>query len=282
MREGGASRTATGVVRYRAAHQVLDDEPKILDDPISVGLVPGSSREEILKDRERYVSETAKAYREGFVTRARVAEDGLKIAVEAGIDQYVILGAGLDTFAHRQPAWARTVRIFEVDHPATQQGKRELLRQKGLTALSNLTYVACDFECMSLAGALRHAETFDDSRRAYFSWLGVVVYLTREAIEATLKDVLSLPCGSRIVFDAPIPSKADDPPRQAWLSAAARAASAGEPMITFLPLDDWKAWLVALGFSNVVHIGPEETTARYFASRRDGLRPSRHYLLCEV
>ena len=188
----------------------------------------------------------------------------------------------MDTFAYRQPHWARALRIFEVDHPATQQWKRDLLRQKDVSAPANLTHVACDFERTSLTDALSRAEAFDRRERAYFSWLGVVVYLTTDAIEATFRNVLSLARGSQIIFDAPVPSKTDDPRREQWLAAARRAAAAGEPMITSLPLEQWKGWLASVGFTRVVHITPEQTYERYFAGRRDGLRPSRHYILSEV
>lgn len=278
LRDDSASRTAISVVRYRAAHQILDDDPKILDDPVSVGLVPGTSRTDILASGEQFTSRSGKAYREGFVTRSRLAEDFLRASFNDGVRQYVLLGAGLDTFAHRQPAWAEQLSIFEVDHPSTQGWKQELLRKKEITSPANLFYVACDFERMSLKEALAGSAHFDATQPAFFSWLGVVVYLTKSAIGATLKDVLALPEGSKVFFDAPLPARGvRDPAAEARRAAA---ESVGEPMITFLPIAEWMRWLAQLGFSEVTHVTPEQTYERYFQSRQDGLRPSRHYLLC--
>ena len=281
MEDGKPSRTAIGSAVYRAAHQVLDAEPKILDDPVSIGLVPGSSREEILARADHFAS--LKGFRESFVTRSRVAEDHLHDAVAAGIAQYVILGAGLDTFAYRQPAWAKSLEIFEVDHPATQGWKRKQLRDRDISVPANIAYVPCNFEGMTLKDALLAAGTFKSGQRAFFSWLGVVMYLTRDAIEATFRDVLALPSGTLIIFGATVPiDSLEESAREAMQAAAKRAEAAGEPMITFLPIDEWKRWLAALGFSRITHITPEQTFARYFAGRTDGLRAGGHYLLCEV
>src|SRR5260370_30103123 len=116
----------------RAAHQVLDDEPRILDDPIAIGLVEGCSREEILAAAQDYRTPMIALLRSAFVLRSRFVEDCLQSAVTGGIRQYVILGAGLDTFAYRQPYWARNLAIFEVNHPSSQEYKRERLADRGI------------------------------------------------------------------------------------------------------------------------------------------------------
>ncbi len=127
----------------RAAYQVLDDEPRILDDPVAVGLTEGCSREEILAAAQEYRTPILALRRSAFVLRSRFAEDCLRSAVSGGIRQYVILGAGLDTFAYRQPNWARNLAIFEVDHPPSQEYKRERLAARGIQIPANLRF--CPF-----------------------------------------------------------------------------------------------------------------------------------------
>jgi methyltransferase (TIGR00027 family) len=256
----------------RAAHQVLDDEPRILDDPIAIGLAEGCSREEILAAAQDYRTPMIALLRSAFVLRSRFVEDCLQSAVTGGIRQYVILGAGLDTFAYRQPDWARNLAIFEVDHPSSQEYKRERLAARGIEIPASLRFCPCDFEHQFLEEALA-ATSFDCRMPAFFSWLGVTQYLTRDAIETTLRFVASLPHASEITFQFVIP--------QAYLSgidaevslfAADRAAMRGEPWITRIDPEECKVWLASLGFSKVFHLTPEEAQRRYFEGRRDGLR----------
>ena len=134
----------------------------------------------------------ARHWRAGFALRARYAEDCLAQGVERGVAQYVVLGAGLDTFACRQPPWSRRLQIFELDHPATQQWKRERLRHAGIELPSNVTFVPTDFERASVADALGRTG-FAFAATTLCSWMGVTQYLTRDALDATFRFTLSLP-----------------------------------------------------------------------------------------
>lgn len=283
MQQGKPSQTAIASAFFRAAHQILDGEPKILDDPLSVGLVPGSSREEIAAQAARLNADGMKQFRINFVLRNRFAEDALRDAVQAGVTQCVLLGAGLDTFAYRRLGWARQLKIFEVDHPAAQAWKQDLLRNSSLQLPENLFLVPCDFETTTLREALASA-SIDDKRPAFFSWLGVTQYLTREAIDATLRYVSSLPRGTRIVITQPVPlDTLSGPIRDAMENAASAAARFGEPWITLLRPDEWDRWLTQLGFTRVFHLTTGEAFTRYFAERNDGLEAGgNNMILAEV
>jgi methyltransferase (TIGR00027 family) len=256
----------------RAAYQVLDDEPRILDDPVAVGLTEGCSREEILAAAQEYRTPILALLRSAFVLRSRFAEDCLRSAVSGGIRQYVILGAGLDTFAYRQPNWARNLAIFEVDHPSSQEYKRERLAARGIQIPANLRFCPYDFEHQSLDEALAEI-SFDRGATTFFSWLGVTQYLTRDAIDTTLRFVASLPNGSEIAFQFVIPQDhLSGIDAEVSLFAANGAAMRGEPWITRLDPEECKVWLSNLGFSKVFRLTPEEAQRRYFDGRRDDLR----------
>ena len=266
-----ASDTAALTAMLRAAHQVIDDEPRIVDDPIAVGLVEDATRERIVARRAALLSPGLMVPRAAALLRSRYAEDLLAQAVERGVDQFVILGAGLDTFAYRQPPFARGLQIYEVDHPATQAWKRERLSAAGIAVADNLRWVPIDFEQQTFAAGLRETG-FDTSRPAFFSWLGVTQYLTLPAIDATLKVVAALPSPSTIVLSFMLPD-IDLPTEEA---AAARAvakdaAATGEPWLTRIGPQELATRLTQLGFREVVHLTPQEANARYFAGRRDGL-----------
>src|SRR5215469_4395675 len=199
METGRASRTALRVAIRRAAHQ-LADPPPVLDDPIALRLIgPGYAR-----DLDRAMEKVARDFRAYMAARSRFAEDKLAEAVARGVTQYVVLGAGLDTFAYRNPF--PSLRVFEVDFPATQEWKRDLLHHAGIVAPALLTFVPLDFEHKALATGLAEAG-FDATRPAYFGWLGVVPYLTIEAFIATLGDIVRLPQGTAITFDYAFPSE---------------------------------------------------------------------------
>jgi methyltransferase (TIGR00027 family) len=138
MRAGAGSDTGIFTALQRAAHQIIDDPPRILDDPIAVGLSPGSSEEAIRRNEAELRRPTIKVLRSIFVFRSRFAEDSLRDAVVAGTRQFVVLGAGFDTFAYRQPPWARALRVFEIDHPASQDLKRRRLEKMGIAPPANL------------------------------------------------------------------------------------------------------------------------------------------------
>src|SRR5271163_1639382 len=175
MQEGKFSRTARRVAIRRAAHQLLD-HPMVLDDPLALRII-GSEAAESLRSNPKEDHGFARAFRAFMAARSRYAEDELACAVEHEVRQYVVLGAGLDTFAYRNPHLG--LRIFEVDHPATQAWKREQLQAARIAIPTSLTFVPIDFERQTLAAGLEQAG-FDAGAAAFFSWLGVTPYLTRE------------------------------------------------------------------------------------------------------
>ena len=212
--------------------------------------------------------------RAAVVLRSRYAEDLLAQAVDRGTTQFVILGAGLDTFAFRQPTFARKLQIYEVDHPATQAWKHQRLAAAKLTTPDNLHWSPIDLERQDLLQGLRKAG-FDHSRPAFVSWLGVMQYLTWPTIELTLKAVAALPGPSTIVMSFMLPDAALSGSEAAAARAVAdEAAKKGEPWLTRLQPADLANRLSRLGFRQVVHLSPEEANARYFAKRDDDLQAS--------
>ncbi|HTF68274.1 MAG TPA: class I SAM-dependent methyltransferase, partial [Edaphobacter sp.] len=198
MQPASPSRTALRVAMRRAAHQIYDARPLVLNDPIAVPILGETYAEELRRTPTRPDRPFSVALRACLVARSRYAEDTLAHAVANGVTQYVLLGAGLDTFAHRNPH--PNLRVFEVDHPATQQWKRELLQTSSIPAPSNLTYAPVDFEHHSLAEQL-HAAGLDSTIPTFFAWLGVVPYLTLAAFRATLGFIAAQPSGTGLVLD---------------------------------------------------------------------------------
>jgi len=203
-----------------------------------------------------------------MVARSRYAEDLLARAVSQGVDQYVLLGAGLDTFAYRNPF--PNVHVFEIDHPATQQWKRELLAANNISIPQSLTYVPVDFEHQRLSEQLAPAG-FDSTRPAFFAWLGVVPYLTEDAFRSTLSLIASSPAGSGVVMDYGQPRSALPYLEQlAHDSLASRVQLAGEPFQLFFTPPEMAAELSA--FRSIEDLGSEQINARYFAGRSDDLK----------
>jgi methyltransferase (TIGR00027 family) len=210
--------------------------------------------------------------RASLAARSRYAEDELHTAVKRGIQQYVVLGAGLDTFACRNPYLEDVLHVFEVDHPATQNWKRTRLEEAGIPIPQTLTFTPVDFETQTLEDGLRRAG-FDTSKGAFFSWLGVTMYLTSSAVATTLQFVASMPVGSTIVFDYMIsPSLLNPAQRQVLDSLAHRVALAGEPFQTFFNPSSLKTSLGAMGFEQIEDLKREAMNARYFRGRKDQLR----------
>jgi methyltransferase (TIGR00027 family) len=199
-------------------------------------------------------------------------EDRLAEAVANGVTQYVILGAGLDTFAYRNPF--PSLRVFEVDFPATQEWKRELLRDASIRIPDALRFVPLDFEHKTLSEGLQ-SSGFDPTAPAFFAALGVVPYLTLGAFRATLKTVAQLPAGSSISFDYAFPPETLTPKRRAvFVGLSARVAAAGEPFRLFFTPPDLDRELSAAGFQRVVQVGAKELNELYFEKRADGLKLS--------
>ena len=268
MEEARPSKTALRVALRRAAHQLYDAKPLVLDDPIAVAILGDTYSEELRRTPARPDRPFSVALRAFLVARSRYAEDTLASAVAHGVTQYVLLGAGLDTFAHRNPH--THLHVFEVDHPATQEWKRELLVAGALPAPANLTYAPVDFERQSLLEQL-HTAGFDPAVPTFFAWLGVVPYLTLEAFRSTIAFIASQPAGSGVVLDYGQPRSALPFLEQlAHDSLAARVKLAGEPFQLFFTPPEIATELTA--FRNLEDIGSSEINARYFADRTDNLK----------
>ena len=198
-----------------------------------------------------------------IAVRTRFAEDALAAAIERGVQQLVVLGAGLDTYAYRGTCRER-LRIFEVDHPATQAWKRQRLADAAIPVPRNLTFAPVDFERQDLAAGLETAG-FDPARQTFFMWLGVVPYLTAEATWSTLDFIGSLPNGAHVVFDYSDPPESFSPEmRIEHQQRAAHVAELGEAWVNYFEADELRSKLTALGFSEVEDLGPQQILSRYF------------------
>ena len=281
MEPARPSKTALRVALRRAAHQ-LHDRPLVFEDPIAVPILGAEYAEELRRtpdpapgQKQRPFSIGMRAY---LVARSRYAEDNLAQAVANGATQYVLLGAGLDTFAHRNPY--PNLRVFEVDHPATQAWKRNLLAQSALPHPPSLTYAPVDFECESLPEKLL-AAGFDPAQKTFFAWLGVVPYLTLEAFRSTVRFIAAQPRGSRVVFDYGQPRRVLPFLEQlAHDSLAARVKLAGEPFQLWFTPSEVACELEE--FCTLEDLGAYELNLRYFANRTDQLqlRGSAARMLC--
>ncbi|MFI6215289.1 class I SAM-dependent methyltransferase [Nocardia brasiliensis] len=287
MENEGPSRTALATAYARAYHQIAD-RPRILTDPLAVRLLgvgvdeltdagrPAQARSDSddglgvlrlgVSDRPRRLF---------FAARSRFAEDRVAEAVAAGLRQVVILGAGLDTFAYRNPHPG--LRVFEVDHPATQAWKRQLLAAAGIELPESSAFVPVDFETDLLATELAGAG-FNRSEPAVFVWLGVVFYLTPDAATATLEYIAGQAAPVQVVFDYLADTGAN---HAELLARAERAAAVGEPWFSYFTPDDIAARLRALGLTDVADHAAADLIAGYlggsaeFEDDPQALRPVR-------
>jgi len=264
MPDRTASGTALRTAYLRAAHQVLDAPPRILEDPFAVRLLGPGALQRITGGADRYQTPGVRALRAHVVLRSRYAEDRLFHAVLRGATQYVILGAGFDTFALRQPSWAQSLRILEVDHPGTQEMKRARVASAGLVMPGNAGFADIDFGNESLRGGLlRHGAAVDEP--TFFSWLGVTMYLEEDAIDAVLRSVAGFPRGSEIVLTFASLSSGHPSP------LSRRTERLGEPWVSYFEPDAIEGKLRGAGFSKVEFLSPGDARGRYFLNRGDGL-----------
>jgi methyltransferase (TIGR00027 family) len=261
---GQPSRTALGAATHRAAHQILE-HGRIFFDPLAVRIL-GTDPETIAREAEEHPSRHR--MRLFIAVRTRFAEDALAVAVEGGVSQTVVLGAGLDTYAYRG-AMRDRLRVFEVDHPATQAWKRQRLADAAIPPPSSLTFAPVDFERQTLADGLA-AAGFDPGEQTFFTWLGVVPYLTEEAIWSTLGFIASLPNGAHVVFDYSDPPESLSGEARAFHDTrAAHVATLGETWLTYFEAPQLRDRLLALGFSGIEDLGPPQISARFFPDRSD-------------
>jgi methyltransferase (TIGR00027 family) len=271
VRKSVASHTALRVAIRRAEHQVLD-EPKLFDDPLSLRIIGPEAAAKIqpgvISRRQRLTP----SFRAFMAVRSRYAEDELAKAVAAGIRQYVVLGAGLDTFACRNPHSDVSLRVFEIDHPATQAWKRDQLAAANIDVPDSATFIATDFEHQTLAESLR-GTAFRFDAPAFFSWLGVTPYLSEAAFTETMTVVAAMPSTTAIVFDYAVPRESLNAKQKMALDAlATRVHAFGEPFRLFWAPAELDARLRQMGFSQIDDLGREQLNARYFAGRTDGFR----------
>jgi methyltransferase (TIGR00027 family) len=262
MQGAAPSRTAWAAAFHRAAHQVLE-QGRIFADPLALRIL-GRDAAAIAREAEERAS--GRSMRIFIAVRTRFAEDALAAAYERGVRQLVVLGAGLDTYAYRGALRGR-LRIWEVDHPATQTWKRERLAAAGIPLPATLAFAPVDFERETLAEGLAAAR-FDARERSFFTWLGVAPYLTEEAVWSTLGFLASLPHGAHVVFDyADAPESLSPEMRLAHERRAARVAEAGEAFRSYVESGALRAKLMDRGFREVEDLAPPQMVARYFPSR---------------
>jgi methyltransferase (TIGR00027 family) len=266
LQEGQPSHTARGAAAYRALHQSLEGGA-IFSDPFAEVILDEKAR---ARRDEIAAKPSLRPMRLFIAARSRFSEDTLSACVARGVRQVVVLGAGLDTFALRNPHASQGVRVIEVDYPATQSWKRECFQQAGLAVPASLTFAPVDFERQSLAEGLA-AAGFQADRPAFFQWLGVVPYLSRDAIGVTLDFIAGVP-GSAVVFDYAEPF-ANYPAerRENVMAVAAGAAARGEPWLSLFDPAEASDMLRGKGFGLVEDLGLAELTMRFYGTLKQGI-----------
>jgi methyltransferase (TIGR00027 family) len=266
VQTGQPSHTARGAAAYRAIHQTLEGGI-IFSDPFAARILDDETRARL---DETAADPSLRPWRLFIAARSRFSEDTLAASVARGVRQIVVLGAGLDTFALRNPHAGQGVRVFEVDYPATQGWKRERLKQAGLAVPASLTFAPVDFERQSLANGLT-AAGFQADGPAFFQWLGVVPYLTREAVSQTLDFIAGVP-ESEVVFDYAEPFENYPADRRAnVMEVAARAASRGEPWLSLFDPAGLSKMLRSKGFGIVEDLGIAEIADRFYGALKQGI-----------
>jgi methyltransferase (TIGR00027 family) len=259
MQHGQASVTALGAAGHRAAHQVLE-RGFVFADPLALRILGSEADGAIALAKERPERRGLRLF---IAMRSRFAEDSARRAIDKGVRQILVLGAGLDTFAYRlEPT--HELRIFELDHPATQAEKRRRLSEAQIAEPTHVSYVAHDFESGSMTVALK-AAGLDPDRGAFVLWLGVTPYLTEEAVFATLGELASWPGGAEVVFDYTNPPEAVDEPnaRNFHREMAERVAASGEPFRCYFDSPNLQARARELGFSDIEDLDRAALVARY-------------------
>ncbi|HUB61610.1 MAG TPA: class I SAM-dependent methyltransferase [Puia sp.] len=275
------SLTSVGAARLRAAHQLLDGSPKLLADPVILQLLDTGQLEEIRNNPGYFQEPRLLGLRSHIVLRSRYTEDRLAQAFARGIRQYLLLGAGLDTFAWRRPPGMSDLMVFEADHPATQEQKRQRLLRAGIGYPDHYERIpvnfeperAGDFEPKRPGGpepaTLRDAlekSTFDLTVPSFVSCLGVMIYLSGEALDGIFRCIAGLPAGTEFVFTFGRRRSLPDMDQ-----TASRVAEAGEPWRTFYEPDELEAKLRAMGYASIRFLEAAEAAALYYTGRAHGL-----------
>ena len=263
--------TAVRVALGRAAHLVVDEPPHVLDDDVGRQLVaPADGWLDLPEMSERF----SRRWRASVVARARFVEDLVLDRLDRGVEQYVLLGAGCDSFAVRRVERSSRLRVFELDEPGTQAWKRRRLDELRLTIPPSLRFVAFDFESgRSWVEALTDAG-FDPLRPAVVASLGVAQYLTDDALQSTMRDVAGMAAGTVFVCTFIVRADLIEPAEQAARRTTESGASAsGHPWVSAYSPTELAALAAAAGFDDVRHVPSAELSERYFSARTDDLRP---------
>lgn len=266
----GPENTAERVALWRALHVQVDPPPHVIVDEVGLQLVAPDAGWQNRPD----MSPFTRPFRASILARARFIEDLVEERAARGTRQYVILGAGLDTFAQRRAELAAQLQIFEVDQPGPQAWKRQRLLELGFGVPEFLKLVPVDFEAGDSWLDQLTAAGFDPQQPAVVASTGVSMYLTREAILATLRQVAALAPRTTLAMSFMLPIERADPEVRPGIErAAAGARAAGTPFISFFEPSEMLALAREAGFSDVLHVSAAELAERYFAGRADGLRP---------
>ena len=268
----GAEGTAVRVALWRALHVQVDQAPHVLDDELGLRL---AAPDDAWRNRPDMNPESTRWFRAGIVARARFVEDLVTEQADQGVAQYVILGAGLDTFAQRRPEVASRLRVFEVDQPGPQAWKRRRLDELGLGIPDWLRLVPVDFEDGTWWEKLL-AAGFESDRAAVVVSTGVTLYLSEEANATTLRQVAQLAPASTFASTFLLPSELmDDDLRPGFEAAEKGARAAGTPFISFSTPAEMVASALHAGFHGAQHVSATTLNERYFADRTDGLQAAR-------
>lgn len=263
--------TAVRVALWRALHAQVDSPPHILTDDVGLRLVAPDENWRLRPDMDPVFT---RPFRASILARARFIEDLVLEQAERGVDQYVILGAGLDTFVQRRPERASRLRVFEIDRPAPQAWKRQRLIDTGLGMPEALRLVPVDFETSDAWVAALVSSGFDAHRPAVVASAGVSIYLSKDAVAATLRDAAALAPGSTLAMTFVLPVELADPELRPGLELAQKGArAAGTPFVSFFTPAEMLALARQAGFEEVRHVSAADLRERYFAGRTDGLYP---------
>jgi methyltransferase (TIGR00027 family) len=262
--------TAVRTALWRALHVKADPPPYVFEDEVGLKLVAPDNDWCNRPDMSAFT----RPFRASILARARFIEDLVTEQISRGIGQYVLLGAGLDTFAQRKPELASHLRVFELDQPGPQEWKRQRLTDVGLGVPTYLKFVPVDFEAGDDWWERLVASGFDTTQPSVVTSTGVSMYLTREAIVGTLRQVALLAPGSTLVMSFLVPIEMLDAEIRIWVERAAEGARAsGTPWISFFTPDEMLTLARDAGFTKVQHVSASDLALRYFADRTDGLRP---------
>lgn len=263
--------TAVRVALWRALHVEVDAPPHVLEDTIGLKL---AAPEEGWRQRGDMHPEGTRMFRASIVARARFIEDLVAEQSQRSVDQYVLLGAGLDTFVQRRPEIASRLRVFEIDQPGTQAWKRQRLVELGYGIPDGLKLVPVDFEAGERWSQKLAAAGFDTHRPAVVTSTGVSMYLTREAIMAMLREIAAFTPGTTFAMSFLLPLEMAEPAVRPGMEMAAKGAQAsGTPFISFFLPAEMMAMAREAGFRDARHVSAADLAERYFKDRPDGLRP---------